>query len=191
MGFDSLPLVKGGKVIHLLEVHAGEGRVDVGQKVFDGRVFRSEEAVEFFLRSIEKDDGGESLDLEFLGMGLILFRQIFVTAGEVELDEDEFFGGFLDEGLLGEHLLAHHDAGWAPVGAGKLDEDGLIFGFGFLEGLVEIGHPAFPASEGGKGAEKQGGDGSGEVFHCKLGVTGGGFIPEINFLGKIGRGDKR
>ena len=115
------------------------------EKLADGGVFGGVEAGEFFLLLVEENDRGEAFDFVFLLVRGVFQGEGFIATGEIEFDEDEFFGGFFDELLLGEHLFPHHYAGGAPVGSGELDEDGFILGLAFGEGLVEVGHPAFSA----------------------------------------------
>lgn len=114
----------------------------------------SVEAVVFFSLGIEENDGRKAFDFVFLRIGLVLFGEGFVAAWIVEFDENKVFGGLAGEALLREDILAHHFAGWAPVGASELHEDMFVFFFRLGEGCFEVGAPVFIGRSGESSGEE-------------------------------------
>ena len=94
-----------------------------------GSEFEADKAGDFLARAIKEDQCGKSLDLIFLGEGFVggfELGGLFFRSGKVELHQDEiFFSKILKGGLL-KHIFCEFHAGWAPIGAGELEENGLF-----------------------------------------------------------------
>ncbi|MFM1944092.1 MAG: hypothetical protein RI897_3074 [Verrucomicrobiota bacterium] len=134
----------------VLDVFVGSGTGAVADK------FTS-----LFAIGMNEDDG--RVALEFFGVlgfqgfvGFLLFRGEFEAAGEVGLDEHEVFLGEFLESLGGEDFFIEFDTEAAPVGAGEVDEDGLLLGFGFSECLGHVGFPLEVSGHGRGEAESEG-----------------------------------
>ena len=76
----------------------------MGEKLVSGRILGGEEALVFFALGVEQNHSGEAFDFVFLSIRLVLGGQLFVTAREVEFDEDKVFGRCRGEFLLRENL---------------------------------------------------------------------------------------
>lgn len=100
------------------------------------------ETSELCAAGVEKNHGGKSFDFIFLGVWLVLLFDCLVTVGEIETNEDEFFGGGIHECFFGENVLVHHLAGRAPIRASELYQDGFLLHFGFCESLFQICGPS-------------------------------------------------
>ena len=102
-----------------------------------GYEFEADKAGDLLARAIEKDQCRICFDLIFLGEGFVggfELGGLFFGPGEVELHQDEvLFREIFKCGLL-EHIFGELHAGWAPVGACELQEDGLFARRGLGEG---------------------------------------------------------
>ena len=106
-----------------------------------GSEFEADKAGDFLAGAIKENQCGKSFDLIFLGesfVGGFEFGGLFFGPGEVELYQDEvLFREIFKCGLL-EHIFGELHAGWAPVGACELEEDGLFArgGLGESGGII-------------------------------------------------------
>ena len=120
---------------------------------------------------IGQQDGGETLDgvgfLEFFIL-LLQFLGQFGLLREVQLQQDEVFGGLLFESVLGEDFLLQLDAPAAPVGTGEIHQNILVVLGGGSLGFFKVGAPALRGAHGRGKSEDQGGHGR------RKGTPGGG-----------------
>lgn len=120
---------------------------ELGKEAFDVRIAGCREAIEFGAFRAEDDHGWDSTYFVLLKNWFILGAEIFVTIWNIDFYENEVFRCLLEEFVLGEYLLVHADAWWAPVRASELDHDWLLARLGLGQSFVDIGHPSI-ASEG-------------------------------------------
>lgn len=113
---------------------------------------------------VHEEDGGISPDFVFFGEFPVLLLELFglfFLPRVIELDDDEVFLRSFDEFIFGENVFVKSLAGWAPVGAGEDDKEGLLVFGGFDFGGFEVG---FEFSGGGKAHRYGGGEGDGDVL---------------------------
>lgn len=111
------------------------------------------EPADHFFIMINQEDGWEALNIELFGEFAVLGLNgigLLATPGEVGLEEDEIIFGIGFEGLLGENFIFESYAPTAPIGAGEIDQHGLI---GLFGGFFSGSKVLKPAAIGGKGWE--------------------------------------
>lgn len=116
--------------------------LEVREEFFRGRMLRRKEASEFFAFVVEQDHGGITFNLELFRPRLIFLGQFFVGFRKIQLDQNEIFGCGINKFFFRENILAHGDAGRAPVGTGKLDQNRFFLFFRLCHGCIKIGGPA-------------------------------------------------
>ncbi len=124
--------------------------------VFVGSSARAvaDEFTGLFAIGMDEYDGGVALELfgvlGFQGfVGFLLLGGEFEAAGEVGFNENQIFLGVFLESLGGENFFIEFDTEAAPVGAGEIDQDGLLLGLGFGKGLGHVGLPLEVSGHGG------------------------------------------
>ena len=93
---------------------------------------------------VHQEHRGKAFDIVLLGKLLVLVLQVvglFLLARIIEFHEDELLGGPDFEGLLVEDFMPQPDAPTAPVRAGEVDQQILLFLQGLGLGRFEVGLP--------------------------------------------------
>ncbi len=101
-------------------------------------------AVENLAVSVQQEHGRKAFDLEFLLERFVGFFQILrlgLATGKINLHQDEVGVGVGLESGGGKNPVVKLAAGWAPIGTGEIDEDGLVFGPGLGERGGKVGLP--------------------------------------------------
>jgi len=107
-------------------------------------------AADFLSGGIQQYVGGEPLDLKFLGeFGILSFFGcgLFLTLGEVELNQNELVRREIGKRFLVKHLFVHLDAPRAPVGSGEIQQHQLFFARSLALGLAENCGPTYVSGE--------------------------------------------
>lgn len=149
----------------------------VREKFFRGRVLGRKKAGELFAFVIEQDHGGITFDFELFRPWLIFLGHCLVSFREVQLDQNEILGCGIDKFFFRENIFAHGDAGRAPVGASKLDQDRFFLFFRLFHSGIKIGGPAIEVGVAYSHEGKCGKDGSDYFFQ------------QFHQLGSVLRGD--
>ena len=118
---------------------------------------------EFFSFGVEQVNRRVSLvEVFFFKRGVLFLESggLFGFLREIRFHQDQVLGGVVLEGLLREDIFFDLDAPSAPVGAGQVDEDRFVLGFGFGLGGFPVGGPAVGAGEGERSGGGKDGEGS-------------------------------